>query len=312
MQPETVAAVIDAAQRRFTFSNDIEISLEANPGSSDAGRFAEYSIAGVNRLSIGVQALDDGDLRRLGRQHSVRDGLSAVDAALRSVPRVSFDLIYARQDQTPDQWAKELAVALSLGTEHLSLYQLTIEPETQFGRRHARNRLPGLPDDDRAADMFAITQNMTANSGFPAYETSNHARGGAECRHNLIYWRSGDWLGIGPGAHGRLSAPAGRLATEHIRSPAAWLADIAAGGLGEAERTPVDRHDAGEERLMMGLRLVEGVPIAALDGLDGSPRFAASCRALVDSGHLELEAGHLRLTTQGRPLLDAVLRQLLV
>ena len=223
MHPDTVAAVIESAQDIWTFANDIEITLEANPGSVEAGRFAGYRDGGVNRISMGFQALNDDDLRRLGRIHSVAEGKAAFDIARNCFDRVSFDLIYARQGQTLDGWKAELREALSMAIDHLSLYQLTIEEGTAFGDRYARGKLRDLPTDDTAADMYLATQDICAEFGMPGYEISNHARPGAESRHNQIYWRYGDYIGIGPGAHGRITANGTRYATEAIRAPGAWL-----------------------------------------------------------------------------------------
>ena len=306
MPDSTVAAVIEAATDVFVPTNDLEITLEANPGSVEAGRFRGYRAAGVNRVSLGVQALRNDALRALGRLHSAAEARTALEVAVNTFDRVSFDLIYARQGQTVAEWEGELAEALALNTGHLSLYQLTIEPGTAFGDRFARGRLPGLPDEEASADMYELTQALTLAAGLPAYEISNHARPGSECKHNLIYWRSGDYAGIGPGAHGRLTSGQHRYATEAIRAPGAWLDSVIAHGTGEAARSIVPEEEQLEERLMMGLRLVEGIDLATLPGLD-QERLAG----LERGGWISRKDRALAATPAGRPVLDAVLREIL-
>ncbi|MGB1034894.1 MAG: radical SAM family heme chaperone HemW, partial [Primorskyibacter sp.] len=257
MDPRIVAQIIDRITERWTCANDIEITLEANPSSVEAERFAAFSDAGINRVSIGVQALNDADLRRLGRIHSASEALSAIDIARSRFARVSFDLIYARQNQTLAEWSAELRQALSMGPDHLSLYQLTIEAGTAFGDRYDAGRLRGLPTEDLAADMYEATQALCATAGLPAYEVSNHARADAQSRHNLIYWRYGDYLGIGPGAHGRVTLDGQKYATETALAPGRWLQDVSQGG-GEAQRTAITPKDQAGEYLMMGLRITEG------------------------------------------------------
>jgi oxygen-independent coproporphyrinogen-3 oxidase len=311
MDGSTVAGVIEAARSAWPFSNDIEITLEANPTSAEAARFHAFRDAGVNRVSIGVQALKDGDLRRLGRLHSAHEARAAFDLARGIFPRVSFDLIYARQDQTIADWRDELREALSLAADHLSLYQLTIEPGTAFGERHAEGRLRGLPDEDRAADMYELTQDLCAGAGLPAYEVSNHAAPDAQSRHNLIYWRSHDWAGIGPGAHARLTLNTGRWAIVSEANPARWLSGVESVGHGEVSRASLDPREQAEEILMMGLRLSEGVDLTRLDRI-GAPRPAAGpVQHLTDLGFLETDGDIIRTTPAGRPLLNAVLRDLL-
>jgi putative oxygen-independent coproporphyrinogen III oxidase len=310
MPPATVAAVIDAARRAWPTVNRPEITLEANPTSVEIGRFHDYRAAGITRVSVGVQALNDDDLRRLGRLHSADEARRAFDAAQQVFDAASFDLIYARQDQTPEAWEAELRSALSLGPSHLSLYQLTIEPGTAFGDRHARGKLPGLPDDDRGADMYDMTQEICADAGLPAYEVSNHARPGTESRHNLVYWRAGDWVGIGPGAHGRLSLDGRRIATEAVRNPATWLASVGSGATTHETRATLAPDDVAAEHMMMGLRLTEGVSMArhaALGGHIDGDRIAH----LADLGLVIAEGDRLRATARGRPLLNAILRELL-
>jgi putative oxygen-independent coproporphyrinogen III oxidase len=312
MEPEVVEAVLAAARRTWGFANGVEITMEANPGSAEAARFRAYRDAGVERLSLGVQALDDRDLKALGRLHTAGEAVAAYRLAREVFARTSLDLIYARQDQTEAAWEAELARALDLvtgeGGGHLSLYQLTVEEGTAFGDRLRAGRLHGLPSEDRAAGLWAITQAMTEAAGLPAYEVSNHAVPGQESRHNLIYWRGGDWVGIGPGAHGRLTLGGTRWATEALRAPGAWLAQVAREGTGEAVREALGAREAAEERLLMGLRLAEGVEEARLAALPELPARAADLEAM---GLLAREGGRLRATPAGRPLLDALLRALL-
>ena len=250
MTPETVDAVISAAREAWPFANDMEITLEANPTSIEAERFRGFLGAGINRVSIGVQALNNEDLRRLGRLHSADEARRAVELAKSIFPRVSFDLIYARQDQSLSDWESELTEALELADGHLSLYQLTIEPGTAFGDRFAVGKLRGLPEEGLAADMFELTQDLTSRHGLHAYEVSNHAAPGCESRHNLIYWRGHDWLGIGPGAHGRFTFGERRIATESHSLPSDWL-NAVSDGSGENVRTTLTEQDDVEERLMM-------------------------------------------------------------
>jgi oxygen-independent coproporphyrinogen-3 oxidase len=270
MEPEIVADVLAAVRATWPMVNDPEITLEANPGSVEAGRFRGFRDAGVNRVSMGVQALNDADLRRLGRLHSVAEARQAFDIARKCFDRVSFDLIYARQDQTLHQWRAELTEALSMAVDHLSMYQLTIEDGTAFGDRFARGGLKGLPDEDVQADMYAVTQEVCAAHGMPAYEVSNHARPGAESRHNLVYWRMGDYVGIGPGAHGRVTLDGQRWATVAPKAPGAWLALVEAGRAGEDPREPVLRGEQATEYLLMSLRLSEGTDVARYEALAGA------------------------------------------
>ena len=311
MAPEVVAGVLDAVRAAWPLANDVEITLEANPGSVEAGRFRAYRQAGVNRVSMGLQALNDADLRRLGRLHTVAEAEAAFAVARDCFERVSFDLIYARQDQTPEDWAAELRRALAMAVDHLSLYQLTIEDGTAFGDRFARGGLKGLPDEDRAADMFEITQEICGAAGMSAYEVSNPARPGAESRHNLIYWRSGDWVGIGPGAHGRLTLGGVRWATEAPRAPGAWLAQVEAGQAGEQPRQALTAGERASEFLVMGLRLSEGVDLLRLRALGG--RIDADRLAgLADLGMVHLDGDRLRATAAGRLVLNAVIRELAI
>lgn len=311
MEAATVQGILDRVRANWTLANDIEITLEANPGSVEAARFESYARAGVNRVSLGIQSLDATDLRRLGRMHSVEEAHAAIRLAQSVFDRVSFDLIYARQDQTLAAWRDELRRALDLGTTHLSLYQLTIEDGTVFGQMHAKNLLNGLPEEDLAADMFELTQEVTAEAGLPAYEVSNHARPGDESRHNLIYWRMGDYAGIGPGAHGRLTLASGRIATEAERLPASWLdRTLLRPGLAEQVETlrPADR---ASEYLMFALRLREGASLARFAALAGEDLSATSIAELVDLDLLHRNGDCIRTTDRGVMMLNAILRQLL-
>ncbi|MBC7164169.1 MAG: coproporphyrinogen III oxidase [Roseovarius sp.] len=310
MPPETVAAIIEAARAAWPMANDPEITLEANPTSVEAGRFAGYADAGITRVSLGVQALNDADLRRLGRLHSVADAIQAYEIARKYFERTSFDLIYARQDQTLADWREELRRALDLAVDHLSLYQLTIESGTAFGARYAAGNLRGLPGEELAADMYQTTQDICAAAGLGAYEVSNHARPGAESRHNLIYWRYGDYVGIGPGAHGRLTLDGVRHATEAWQAPGEWLAR-AERGSGESLRAPLPAHEQATEFLLMGLRLSEGIDMARFARLSGAPLDAGAIGHLHELGMVRVENGRLRATETGRAVLNAVICELL-
>ncbi|NKX45101.1 radical SAM family heme chaperone HemW [Roseicyclus persicicus] len=311
MAPETVAGVLDAVRAAWPVANDLEVTLEANPTSVEAGRFRGFRDAGVNRVSVGLQALNDADLKRLGRLHSAAEGRNAYGIARDVFPRVSFDLIYARQFQTLDHWRSELAEALTLAADHLSLYQLTIEPGTAFGDRHARGRLPGLVEDDAGAEMYDLTQEMCAAAGLPAYEVSNHAADMAQSRHNLIYWRGGDYAGIGPGAHGRLTLDGTRHATETELLPLAWLKRVETAGSGETLREPMTARDHAEEYAMMALRLAEGLDRTRFARLNGADFDADVLNRLESLGMIEVTATRISATPQGRRVLNAVLRDLL-
>lgn len=314
MEPATVAAVIARADLHWEFVEGIEITLEANPSSVEAARFAGYRAAGVNRVSLGVQSLDDAALKQLGRRHDARTAREAVALAHRHFPRVSFDLIYTRPGQTPAAWRTELDAALEIAGEHLSLYQLTIEPHTVFESLHRQGRL-AMPDEDRAAELYELTQERMARAGRPAYEISNFAAPGAESRHNLTYWRYGDYVGIGPGAHGRLTIRGEKLATRQHRAPEAWLEAVEAEGHATRTSEPVPAESRAAEMLMMGLRLAEGVSRAAFHaetGCEIAERLdATTLRRLTEAGYLELDARALRATAAGRQRLDAVLGALL-
>lgn len=284
---------------------------QANPTSVEAGRFRGYHDAGVNRLSMGIQALNDADLRALGRMHDVAAAEQAYAIARAIFPRVSFDLIYARQGQTLEGWRAELERAIAMAVDHLSLYQLTIEAGTRFGDLAARGRLRNLPTPELAADMFLLTNEICGMAGMAAYETSNHARPTAESRHNLVYWRYGDYAGIGPGAHGRLSIGGQRIATSAIRGPEAWLADITAGGTGMVAESTISPTEQAVEMAMMGLRLRGGIDLDRYQTLAGEPMSAEAIEELRTFGLVQLTGQRLAVTSEGGPLLDAILRRLL-
>ncbi len=311
MAPASVAALIAEADRLWGLADGAEITLEANPTSVEAGKFRAYAAAGVNRVSLGVQALDDADLRALGRMHTAAEAVAAFETVRAAFGRVSFDLIYARMGQTPAGWEAELSRALEMAVDHLSLYQLTIEPGTRFGELHDRGRLK-VPDDGMAADMYALTQALTEAAGMPAYEVSNHARPGAESRHNLIYWRYGDYAGVGPGAHGRLTlADGARLATVTARDPAAWLAAVGERGHALVEETRLGAGDQASEYLMMAMRLAEGADPRRYARLSGAGLDAGRVAALAGDGLLCRTGGRLAATGTGRLLLNRVLGELL-
>jgi putative oxygen-independent coproporphyrinogen III oxidase len=311
MEAATVQGILDRIRATWTLANDIEVTLEANPGSVEAARFDAYAEAGVNRVSLGIQSLDPDDLRRLGRMHTVDEALKAIAIAKSTFDRVSIDLIYARQNQALAAWRDELHRALDFGTSHLSLYQLTIEDGTVFGQMHAKDLLKGLPEEDLAADMFELTQEITRNAGLPAYEVSNHARPGNESRHNLIYWRMGDYAGIGPGAHGRLTLDSARFATESERQPIPWLnRTLATPGSAETvdRLTPEDR---ASEYLMFALRLREGASLERFAALAGQSLPEATLDEVIALGLLTRDDDRIRTTDQGVMMLNGILRSLL-
>lgn len=309
MPPLTVEALLIAAERLWGFADDIEITMEANPSSVESARFADIARAGVNRVSLGLQALDDQDLHFLGRAHDVREGLAALEAAQGLFARVSFDLIYARPRQTEAEWERELTRALSFGTTHLSLYQLTIEPGTRFDTLVRKGELKPA-DPDYAATLFELTQALTTAAGIPAYEISNHARHGDESRHNLIYWRYQDYVGIGPGAHGRR----GGMASQRRKKPENWLAEIGRSGHGIQNLTPLSATDKATEALLMGLRLREGVDLARIAELSSIAQEALVDRRAVEQlqtlGLVAAEGDRLKVLEPGMLLLDAVLPQI--
>ncbi|MCC5959205.1 MAG: coproporphyrinogen III oxidase [Rhodobacteraceae bacterium] len=312
MDPEIVAALLERIRARWTTANDFEVTLEANPSSVEAGRFRAYASTGVNRISMGIQALNDADLKRLGRLHSVAEGRAAFDIARATFDRVSFDLIYARQFQTLAQWREELSQALSMAVDHLSLYQLTIESGTAFGARHAQGGLKGLPDDEISADMYMITQEICDAHNMPAYEISNHARNGAQSRHNLIYWRYGDYAGIGPGAHGRLTTDSARIATQTPLQPQTWLDQVNTTGHGESPPQTIPRDEQALEYLMMSLRLTEGADVKRYQTLAGQPLPENRIDSLVADGFMTKSGDRIAATVTGRPILNALLRELLI
>jgi putative oxygen-independent coproporphyrinogen III oxidase len=312
MDPELVQAILDKIRATWPQANDVEVTLEANPSSIEAGRFRAYGEAGVNRVSMGMQALNDTDLKRLGRLHSLAEGRAAFDIARSTFDRVSFDLIYARQNQSLADWRSELTEALSMAVDHFSLYQLTIEDGTAFGARHAAGGLKGLPEDDDAADMYLLTQELCEAAGLPAYEVSNHAKSGAESRHNLIYWRYDDYAGIGPGAHGRLTLNGNRWATDTPKAPLAWLRQVETQGQGEAPREAVPLKDQAAEYLMMGLRLSEGLDRPRYEALAGAPLSPRALGDLQDMGMIVADADRIRATANGRAVLNAVIRELML
>jgi putative oxygen-independent coproporphyrinogen III oxidase len=310
MLPSTVAAVIDAIAEVWSLPADAEVTLEANPTSVESERFRAYRLAGVNRLSMGIQALNDRDLRALGRMHDVAEALVAFDVARGIFGRISFDLIYARQCQTIEAWERELRRALALAIDHLSLYQLTIEPDTRFGELAARNRLRGMPGTDLAAAMYEATQGICAEAGLPAYEVSNHAVPGAECRHNLVYWNYGDYVGVGPGAHGRLTINGERHSTTATRSPLPWLT-ASEDGADSFSDEPLGPGTQGTELLMMGLRLADGICIDRYEQLSRRRLDRALLMQIEADGLIETSAGRLRATPQGRLVLNAIVEALL-
>ncbi|WFP76995.1 radical SAM family heme chaperone HemW [Mesorhizobium sp. WSM4906] len=310
MQPETVAAVLEAVAKNWTVPAGIEVTLEANPSSVEAERFRGYRAAGVNRVSLGVQALNDKDLRFLGRLHNVEEALHAIGLAREIFPRLSFDLIYARPGQTPEAWASELEEAIGHAADHLSLYQLTIEEGTPFHALHAARKFV-LPDNDHAADLYALTQEVTAARGLPAYEISNHARSGAESRHNLTYWRYGEYVGVGPGAHGRFVENGRRTVTVAEKMPETWLNLVEARGHGVTDGEVLTRAEEADEFLLMGLRLAEGIDLQRYETLSGRGLSSARLSVLQEEG-LVAPVGNARLraTTAGMIVLDAVVADL--
>ena len=311
MEASTVQGILDRVRATWTLANDIEITLEANPGSVEAARFNGYAKAGVNRVSLGIQSLDPEDLRRLGRMHTVGEAAKAIAIAQNTFDRVSIDLIYARQNQALAAWRDELHRALDFGTSHLSLYQLTIEDGTVFGQMHAKNLLKGLPGEDLSADMFELTQEITRTAGLPAYEVSNHARPGDESRHNLIYWRMGDYAGIGPGAHGRLTVDSARFATEAERMPAPWLdRTLARPGLAETT-SRLSPEDRAAEYLMFALRLREGASLSRFEGLAGAPLSSSALAEMTSLGFIHHDGDRIHTTETGILMLNGILRALL-
>lgn len=310
MKPQTVGAVLEAIAANWTVPADIEVTLEANPSSVEATRFRGYRDAGVNRVSLGVQALNDGDLRFLGRLHDVEQALGAIRLARETFPRLSFDLIYARPSQSMDAWEKELDEAIGYAADHLSLYQLTIEEGTRFHALHAAGKF-AMPDPDHAADLYRLTQEVTAARGLPAYEISNHARPGAESRHNLVYWRYGEYVGVGPGAHGRFLEDGHRIVTFTEKMPETWLNLVEAKGHGVIGGEVLTRSEEADEFLLMGLRLAEGIDLARYEQLSGWPLSSRRIASLQEEA-LVAPVGNsrLRATSAGMIVLDAVVADL--
>jgi oxygen-independent coproporphyrinogen-3 oxidase len=310
MQPHTVGAILDAIGKHWRVADDVEVTLEANPTSVEAARFRGYRAAGVNRVSLGVQALDDASLKALGRLHTAQEALDAVAIARTAFERYSFDLIYARPDQTPRMWADELKTAISEAAEHLSLYQLTIEPETPFFGLHAAGRLK-TPDEATARALYDVTQEVCSQQGLPSYEISNHARIGAECRHNLVYWRGQEYAGVGPGAHGRLDINGVRHAIATEKRPETWLMRVEATGNGVVTDDPLNSEERADEFLLMGLRLAEGIDPQRYQALAGRPLDPGRIAVLREEGAIVVDAGgRLRVTQAGFPVLDAVVADL--
>ncbi|ANH02584.1 radical SAM family heme chaperone HemW [Shinella sp. HZN7] len=310
MAPETVDAILNGIARHWHVPDGIEITMEANPSSVEAERFRGYRAAGVNRVSLGVQALNDRDLKFLGRLHDVADALKAIRLARDIFPRMSFDLIYARPNQTVAEWDRELKEAVSYAVDHLSLYQLTIEEGTPFYGLHKAGKLV-VPDGEQSAVLYEATQEITERENMPAYEVSNHARPGAESRHNLTYWRYGDYVGIGPGAHGRLTTGGAKIATATERKPEGWLELVEAQGHGMIDQELLEREAQADELLLMGLRLKEGVDLARWQMLSGRDPDPDREQFLIEHGFIErLGNSRLRCTPAGMLILDAVVADL--
>ena len=309
MSPDLVDQILSKIFSLWPRSNDLEVSLEANPTSVEAGRFKGYQQAGVNRISLGVQALNDADLKRLGRLHSVKEAHLAFDISRSTFDRVSFDLIYARQNQTLSDWKFELQQALSMAVDHVSLYQLTIEQGTAFGDRYAIGKLSGLPNEDLGADLFEATQDICGKFGFPAYEISNHAKPGAECQHNMVYWRYGDYAGIGPGAHGRLTINGQRHATAAFRNPSDWLEAVGK-GCGDKVNEPLLAKDQAAEYLVMGLRINDGIDRARYNALSGRDLDPDKIADLLDQGLISVSNNAISASQRGRPVLNHIIREL--
>ena len=310
MDPDVVHSLIDKIKSNWATANDLEITLEANPSSVEATRFKAYAEAGVTRVSMGIQALNDLDLKRLGRVHNAAEAKQAFDIARKYYDRVSFDLIYARQGQTLKQWQDELSEALSMAIDHLSLYQLTIEPGTVFASLYSRGKLRNLPDEDLSGDMYDLTQEICDKHGMPPYEISNHAKPGAESRHNLIYWRYGDYVGIGPGAHGRVTQANKRYATEAFSNPDRWLNAVPDGSVLKSKPV-LEPSTQADEYLMMSLRLSEGLSLSRYEALAGKTLSRSTLGYLSEIGMIEALDDRIKATLQGRVVLNSVIRELL-
>jgi len=310
MEPATVGAILDAIGGHWAVPETVEVTLEANPSSVEAGRFRGYRAAGVNRVSLGVQALNDTDLRFLGRLHSVDEARTAIEIARSTFPRISFDLIYARPGQTPEAWRQELTAALDLAADHLSVYQLTIEAETRFEDLWKAGKLT-VPDEETAARLYEVTQEVGSRKGMPAYEISNHAAPGSECQHNLVYWRYGEYVGVGPGAHGRLVLADGRHATATEKNPERWLANVENHGHGMTVDDLLTLEEQGDEYLLMGLRLAEGIDLTRYEAISGRTLDPGRLADLVGHGLAEVTADRrVRATPSGFAVLDALVADL--
>lgn len=312
MAPKTVETVLNEISGCFTLSNNVEITLEANPTSVEIGKFQEFRTAGVNRVSIGVQALNEQDLKALGRLHDVREAETALEIANSTFSRVNFDLIYARQDQSLKDWEIELNRALTLSDGHLSLYQLTIEQGTAFGDRFNLGKLRGLPNEDLSANMYSLTQDLCEAHGLNSYEVSNHAQIGQESVHNLVYWKGGDYACIGPGAHGRMTLGGQRIAIECFSNPNKWLSAVNNNGLGEKSRDILSGADRAIEYVMMGLRVQSGIDLDRLHKMDSTSINLCKINELVELNLVKVDENQLIVTKTGRPILNGILRELLV
>ena len=312
MEPETVAGIIKEIAKLWVLALDIEISLEANPTSVEAQKFSNFRKAGINRISMGIQSLRNDDLKALGRMHSVNEARKAFDIAKDNFKRVSFDLIYARQGQSKFNWENELKEASSMAVDHLSLYQLTIEDGTRFGDLYERGNLNGMPNDSLAADMYDITQEITLQNDMPAYEISNHAIEGAESRHNLIYWRYGDYIGVGPGAHGRISENGNKIATTTIENPENWLRGVELNGTSTIDDEVINHIDQASEYLMMSLRLIEGVDMERYKKISGVALDNKLIDKNIENGLIKVINNNLIATQRGRIILNTLIKDLLI
>lgn len=312
MEPETVAGIIKEIAKLWVLALDIEISLEANPTSVEAQKFSDFRKAGINRISMGIQSLRNDDLKALGRMHSVNEARKAFDIAKDNFERVSFDLIYARQGQSKFDWEIELKEASSMAVDHLSLYQLTIEDGTRFGDLYERGSLKGMPNDSLAADMYDITQEVTLQNDMPAYEISNHAIEGAESRHNLIYWRYGDYIGVGPGAHGRISENGNKIATTTIENPENWLRGVELNGTSTIDDEVINHIDQASEYLMMSLRLIEGVDMERYKKISGIALDNKLIDKNIENGLIKVINNNLIATQPGRIILNTLIKDLLI
>lgn len=310
MSPSIVGALLEKIASVWQMESDCEITLEANPTALEADKMWGFKASGVNRISMGIQSLNDKDLKRLGRLHTAKEALKSFDVAQKVFERTSFDLIYARQDQTLDDWKSELKQALNVGLNHISLYQLTIENGTAFGNLYAAGKLSGLPDEDLASDLFEMTRELCDSNGLKAYEVSNHARTGYECRHNLVYWNYGDYAGIGPGAHGRLTLNQSKYSTETYRQPSKWLSEVESGS-GDSSVIDLSREDQGMEMVLMGMRLSGGISIKRFQMFFGKLPSQRVLTDLISQGLIKVKSDRIQTTEYGTLLLNYVVQQLL-